>query len=179
MRALGLALAATLIAACGSKPKPKVEEPEETGPLSAAEKLAQAIRDGGELWWVRDGVCQGWQLGAEIDDDEGILGLARRDEESGGQKRTITYKISVRADGAVSAIGPSTTTTSSLGRTSTGGAATCANNFQSAAYLADEAGVRLTSAAEGGDQVLDERWYFSEGACQAGRGAKIHNGCGR
>jgi hypothetical protein len=183
VRALGVAATIALIVAligCGSKPKAVVDEPDETGPLSAAEKLAQTIRDNGSLWWTHNGECRRWELLAEIDDDEGLLGIARRLEESGGQKRTVTYKISVGADGLVSAIGPSVTTTSTLGRTSTGGSATCTNQFGSAAYINDNGGVRLTSKAGGGsDKVLDERWYFTEQACQTGRGAAVTNGCAR
>jgi hypothetical protein len=179
LRLVTLAAAVAAIG-CGSKARPVVDEPEDTGPLTAAAKLAATIRDGGGLWWARDGVCQAWELDAEIDDDEGVFGTARRSEETGGQSRTVTYKISVTPAGEVSAIGPSTTATSQLGRTTTGGSASCTNNFQSAVYISDGAGIRLTSrAGDGGDVVLDERWYFSAEACQAGRGAKVTSGCGR
>ena len=177
MRSTILAAAITSLVACGSKPKPTIEEPEKSGPLSAAEKLAELIRASESVWWAKDGACQKWDLEVEIDDDEGILGIARRTVDDGDRKRTVAYKLSVATDGAISALGPTMTITSSLGKTSGGGSASCSNRFKVAADI--EGGVRLTSRVDGGDQVLDERWYFSAEACEAGRGAPVTSGCGR
>ena len=172
------AAVALAVGACGSKPKPVIEEPEETGPLTAAEALAKKIREGGELWWAKDGVCRGWEIAVEIDDDEGVLGLARRTETAGAESRTYTYKISVNPSGEISAIGPSMTSVDQLGKTSAGATANCTNRFGKATAI--NGGVRLVSlAGDGESEVLDERWFYSSEACQAAPRAAAKSGCGR